>query len=105
MGNYNFFNLLTIALCVPLLDDACLPRAAAAWLLPGAAPEPRTELQGQEQLLQNLKDPNPKPGTNPLSEGRLHALRRRCGWLAGVAAGLAPVVYASARMVRRTPLT
>ena len=25
-GNYNFFNLLTIALCVTLLDDACLRR-------------------------------------------------------------------------------
>jgi hypothetical protein len=24
-GNYGFFNLLTIALCLPLLDDACLP--------------------------------------------------------------------------------
>lgn len=23
-GNYNFFNLLTIVLCIPLLDDACL---------------------------------------------------------------------------------
>ena len=25
-GNYGFFNLLTIALCIPLLDDAALPR-------------------------------------------------------------------------------
>lgn len=25
-GNYGFFNLLSIALCVPLLDDACFPR-------------------------------------------------------------------------------
>lgn len=25
-GNYGFFNLLSIALCVPLLDDACLAR-------------------------------------------------------------------------------
>ena len=29
-GNYGFFNLLTIALCVPLLDDAVWPRLAAA---------------------------------------------------------------------------
>jgi len=26
-GNYGFFNLLTAALCVPLLDDACVMRA------------------------------------------------------------------------------
>lgn len=26
-GNYGFFNLLTAALCVPLLDDACVTRA------------------------------------------------------------------------------
>jgi predicted DCC family thiol-disulfide oxidoreductase YuxK len=35
-GNYNFFNLLTIVLCVPLLDDAALkkalPRALASWV-------------------------------------------------------------------------
>ena len=40
-GNYNFFNLLTIALCVPLLDDACLPARVAAWLLPAATPSPQ----------------------------------------------------------------
>lgn len=34
-GNYGFFNLLTIALCVPLLDDAVWPKALRARLLPG----------------------------------------------------------------------
>lgn len=29
-GNYTFFNLLTIVLCIPLLDDACLLRALPA---------------------------------------------------------------------------
>jgi lipase maturation factor 1 len=37
-GNYGFFNLLTIALCVMLLDDGVLPRG---WRAPGApAPSP-----------------------------------------------------------------
>lgn len=31
-GNYNFFNLLTIALCLFLLDDAILPDLTPAWL-------------------------------------------------------------------------
>ncbi len=34
-GNYTFFNLLTIALCLPLFDDACFP---ARWRAADAAP-------------------------------------------------------------------
>lgn len=30
-GNYNFFNLLTMLLCLPLLDDAALPGGARDW--------------------------------------------------------------------------
>ena len=33
-GNYNFFNVLTMALTLPLLDDSCYP---SAWL-PCTAP-------------------------------------------------------------------
>jgi hypothetical protein len=32
-GNYTFFNLLTIALCVPLLEDGSWPRPIRRWLL------------------------------------------------------------------------
>ena len=42
-GNFAYFNLLTIALCVPLLDDALLSRILPADLrarLLGALPEP-----------------------------------------------------------------
>jgi len=41
-GNYNFFNLLTVALCIPCLDDAFLrrfvPARLQAWIV---APKPR----------------------------------------------------------------
>jgi len=42
-GNYGFFNLLTVALCVPLLDDSCFPARWRARLVPatGAAAPPR----------------------------------------------------------------
>ncbi|AKF09202.1 lipase maturation factor family protein [Sandaracinus amylolyticus] len=37
-GNYGFFNLLAIALCVPLLDDAVIDRVLPArWRAPGVA--------------------------------------------------------------------
>src|SRR5881398_2301871 len=39
-GNYGFFNLLSLTLCVPLLDDAVLRRAIPLRLAAGA-PEPR----------------------------------------------------------------
>src|SRR4029077_11670959 len=39
-GNYGFFNLLTIVLCVPLLDDALLRRVLPL-ALAGGEPEPR----------------------------------------------------------------
>lgn len=38
-GNYGFFNLLTIVLCVPLVDDAAWPRKWVRWL----RPEPTSE--------------------------------------------------------------
>jgi hypothetical protein len=31
-GNYNFFNLLTLLLCLPLLDDRAIPPGLARWL-------------------------------------------------------------------------
>jgi hypothetical protein len=40
-GNYSFFNLLALALCVPLLDDAMWPRPLRLWLLREPAPEIR----------------------------------------------------------------
>jgi hypothetical protein len=39
-GNYGFFNLLTLVLCVTLLDDAAFPAAVRSWLLGRDAPEP-----------------------------------------------------------------
>src|SRR4029079_1463322 len=38
-GNYCFFNLLTIVLCMPLLDDSAFPEK---WrnAVPGPAPQP-----------------------------------------------------------------
>jgi hypothetical protein len=38
-GSYGFFNLLTIALCIPLLDDRLLARLLPARFRPGAAVE------------------------------------------------------------------
>ena len=42
-GNYGFFNLLAVALCLTLLDDACLARFVPRWLAGSipAAPRPR----------------------------------------------------------------
>jgi len=89
-GNYNFFNLLTLALCVPLLDDGCLPApvraagpagAAAGAAGGGAAGGGRGAAAG--------------------AAARRLPARRRGVWLLGVAAGLAPVAYASRRMVRQ----
>jgi predicted DCC family thiol-disulfide oxidoreductase YuxK len=40
-GNYNFFNLLTMLLCVFLFDDAALRRMLPRWLGPRQIPEPR----------------------------------------------------------------
>jgi hypothetical protein len=37
-GNYNFFNLLTLLLCLALLDDYALARALPAWLYERLAP-------------------------------------------------------------------
>jgi lipase maturation factor 1 len=39
-GNYGFFNLLAIALCVPVLDDACFPTWLRARLRPVTIPDP-----------------------------------------------------------------
>jgi len=44
-GNYGFFNLLSLALCVPLLDDAVLRRAIPLRLAAGP-PEPRWKRVG-----------------------------------------------------------
>ncbi len=44
-GNYGFFNLLSLTLCVPLLDDAVLRRAIPLRLAAGA-PEPRWKRVG-----------------------------------------------------------
>ena len=44
-GNYGFFNLLSLTLCVPLLDDAVLRRAIPLHLAAGA-PEPRWKRVG-----------------------------------------------------------
>lgn len=42
-GNYNWFNLQTMLLCLPLFDDAALhkvlPRRLAGWLIPRQAPK------------------------------------------------------------------
>ena len=127
-GNYNFFNLLTIALCVPLLDDACLPPRAAAWLLPAATPSslgPGARLAPAAASKQDLREQRPPEGppaaasTAPgepapwgpegpmegaatLSGGPLPLpVWRRGARLLGLLGGLAPVVYASVRMVRR----
>lgn len=40
-GNYNFFNILTAALCLMLLDDALLSRTSAS----GGAPIPHSEIR------------------------------------------------------------
>jgi hypothetical protein len=40
-GNYTFFNWLTIILCIPALDDACLQRWLPGRLLPVMPAEPR----------------------------------------------------------------
>jgi hypothetical protein len=42
-GNYGFFNLLTLVLCIPLLDDGALRRLIPGRLGPGAAPERNTK--------------------------------------------------------------
>jgi len=84
-GNYNFFNLLTLALCVPLLDDGCLSARATAWLLPGAAG--------------GGAGGGGREGEAGAAGRRLPAQRRGMRLLGG-AAGLAPVAYASVRMVR-----
>jgi hypothetical protein len=39
-GNYGFFNLLTVVLCLPLLDDDCLPQRLRAQGIAGRRPEP-----------------------------------------------------------------
>src|SRR5207237_6699057 len=44
-GNYGFFNLLSLTLCVPLLDDAVLRRAIPLRLAAGAT-EPRWKRVG-----------------------------------------------------------
>lgn len=48
-GNYGFFNLLAIALCVPLLDDAVLRRVLPVRLVAGA-PEPVWRRRGTNGL-------------------------------------------------------
>ena len=110
-GNYSFFNLLTIALCLPLLDDACLPGRVAAWIIPAAASQPRHRPRVAAGVNRKEDQPpqeSPAGGLHGRPEGTLYrgealqqgSLLRRCVELLGVAAGLAPVVYASARLVR-----
>ncbi len=110
-GNYNFFNLLTIALCLPLLDDACLPGRVIAWLTPAASSQPRhrprvaagVNRKG-DQPPQDRVAGGPQRGfAGTLCQGEAlqrGSLLRRCMELLGVATGLAPVVFASARLVR-----
>src|SRR5205823_2968603 len=50
-GNYGFFNLLSIVLCVPLLDDAVLRRAIPLRLAAGE-PEPRWKRIGIKPFVQ-----------------------------------------------------
>ena len=42
-GNYGFFNLLTLVLCIPLLDDALLRRFAPSRFEPAPAPDAETK--------------------------------------------------------------
>jgi hypothetical protein len=98
-GNYNFFNLLTLALCVPLLDDGCLPARAAAWLLPAEAPAAAAAPAGAAARAAGGTAGGGGREGEAGAAARLSA-RRRGARLLGVAAGLAPVAYASARMVR-----
>lgn len=127
-GNYNFFNLLTIALCAPLLDDSCLPARAAAWLHPAAAPSSLgpgarpAPAAAPKQDAREQRPPErppagacaapgesaagalgvPEEGAASLSGVALPLQVWRHGaWLLGLLGGLAPVVYASVRMVRR----
>ncbi len=53
-GNYAFFNLLTIALCVPLLDDAFLKRFWPARNLPAPAGEAKPEHRSKRLFLAAL---------------------------------------------------
>ena len=119
-GNYNFFNLLTIALCLPLLDDACLPGRVIAWLTPAAPSQPRHRPRVAARVNRKGRQaPQDRVAVGPL-DGPVatlcqgEALQRgsllgRSMQLLGVAAGLAPVVFASARLVRpacpRSPST
>jgi hypothetical protein len=41
-GNYGFFNLQAIVLCLPLLDDDCVPRRLRDWLERGVEPVTRS---------------------------------------------------------------
>ncbi len=100
-GNYNFFNLLTLALCVPLLDDGCLPARAAAWLLPGEAPVRAAGPAGAAAGAAGGGAAGGGRGAAAGAAARRLPARRRGVWLLGVAAGLAPVAYASRRMVRQ----
>ena len=49
-GNYCFFNLLTIALCVVLLDDAALRRLMPKWLRTKTEPEAQAEPAAPEPM-------------------------------------------------------
>lgn len=46
-GNYGFFNVLTVAIALPLLDDAAVGERLRDWLVPdpGALPEWRTRMR------------------------------------------------------------
>jgi hypothetical protein len=46
-GNYGFFNLLSIVLCVPLLDDACYPRRVWSLLIPSGDGPDTPEASGR----------------------------------------------------------
>ena len=52
-GNYGYFNLLAVALCLVLFDDAAWPRRLRRRLLfgPGAGRPPRSELRWHSRIL------------------------------------------------------
>ena len=110
-GNYNFFNLLTIALCLPLLDDACLPGRVIAWLTPAAPSQPRhrprvaagVNRKGDQQPQDRVAGGPHWGFVGTLCPGEAlqrGSLLRRSMELLSAATGLAPVVFASARLVR-----
>jgi hypothetical protein len=77
-GNYAFFNLLTLALCLPLLDDAVWPRR---WRPLRGIPDPSAPSP--------LDEPNPPVAPSPPDSP---PLRRGARWPVWVAAPFAAIL-------------